>query len=155
MRTFRVLAAACAAVLIGGALPSMAQTTERPSTPIDDRDLDTQAEAWKDYDRYEDDGHYVETNPYGWGDDVYDDKWDTGLWDMGEYDLPAADFDANPYGVGYDTWDDKWDTGLSDMGEYDYPYEDYEASYSSGDQKWYTDDWWNDYDNNQDGWLDW
>jgi hypothetical protein len=24
-------------------------------------------------------------NPYGVGDDVFDDKWDTGLWDMGEY----------------------------------------------------------------------
>lgn len=85
---------------------------------------------------------YRDPNPYGVGRDVQDDKWDTGLWDMGEYDVPRSpqgsfdertrewmgpdEDDRNPFGIGDDVFDDKWDTGLGDMGEYnawDYPQE--------------------------------
>ncbi len=102
-----------------------------PYSTGDRRDVSRQQDRFRD------------RNPYGVGSDVQDDKWDTGFWDMGEYDAPqnrqrvqgdrrwgglmSGDRDdRNPYGIGDDIFDDKWDTGLGDMGEYnawDYPEE--------------------------------
>lgn len=61
------------------------------------------------YDGYGYDSSYTGyDSPYGWGGDVYDDRWDTGLWDMGEYDVDEYYTDDWNNDGAYAADDDGW-----------------------------------------------
>ena len=56
--------------------PEFRGTRDRIRVPLINRDNDGRGLRL---------GDATDSNPYGTGDDVFDDKWDTGAWDMGEY----------------------------------------------------------------------